>query len=39
MERNPKVWRKKIENQSNPKMMNLLEGNSMLKRFIKTETF
>ena len=32
MERNPKVWRK-IEKQSNPKLMNLLGGKSTLKCF------
>ena len=32
MERTPTVWRK-IEKQSHPKLMNLLEGKSTLKRF------
>ena len=37
MERNPTVWRK-IEKQSNPEMMNLLEGKSTLKCFSFHET-
>ena len=32
MEKNPTVWRK-MEKQSNPELMNLLEGKSTLKCF------